>query len=82
MGKYKYSATRVIDGLEMLIKQPSQVNMTKFRIYDWAGNDKSGYYGEFKTFEDAWGAIYDEFRHLSEKDFDEQMSEFYVIEIN
>lgn len=50
----------------------------QFRIYDWAGNDKTSYYGTFKAFEDAWGALYEEFSDLSENDFDEQMGEFYV----
>lgn len=49
-------------------------------IEDWAGNDKSNYYGTFESFEDAWGALYEEFNHLSETDFDEQMNEFYVEE--
>lgn len=49
-----------------------------FKIFDWAGNDKSDYYGTFKTFEDAWGALYEEFSSLSEDDFNEQMSEFVV----
>lgn len=44
-----------------------------FKIFDWAGNDKSNYYGTFSTFEDAWEAIYKEFPE------DEDMyQEFYV----
>lgn len=52
----------------------------KFYIQDWAGNDKSDYYGEFNSFEDAWGALYAEFSHLSDADYDAQLSEFYVLE--
>lgn len=54
--------------------------MTKFKIFDWAGNDKTSYYGEFNTFEDAWGALYEEFAHLNEEEFDDLMSEFEVLE--
>ena len=50
----------------------------KYIIKDWAGNDKSNYYGTFDTFEDAWGALYAEFDHLSESEFNETMGEFYV----
>ena len=56
--------------------------MTKYRIVDWAGNDKSSYYGTFKTFDDAWSALYTEFGHLSEDDFNDQMSEFEVEKID
>jgi len=56
--------------------------MTKYIIKDWAGNDKTPYYGEFEDFEDAWGALYEEFDHLPEEDFDDMMSEFWVEEIN
>jgi hypothetical protein len=55
--------------------------MKKYKIMDWAGNDKSNYYGTFNSFDDAWGALYAEFESLDEKDFDAQMSEFYVDEI-
>ena len=54
--------------------------MKKFKIFDWAGNDKTSFYGVFSSFDDAWAAIYDNFSHLSEKEFDEQMSEFEVLE--
>lgn len=50
----------------------------KFYIIDWAGNDKTSYYGEFDSFEDAWGRLYEEFQHLEGKDYDDQLSEFYV----
>jgi len=50
-----------------------------FKIYDWAGNDKTPYYGTFESFEDAWGRLYEEFDHLVDQDFDEQMSEFQVL---
>lgn len=32
--------------------------MTKYKILDWAGNDKTPYFGEFKTPDDAWDAVY------------------------
>lgn len=53
----------------------------RFRIVDWAGNDKSAYYGRFDSFEDAWGALYEEFDDLPEDEFNETMSEFYVEEV-
>ncbi len=59
-----------------------QNNMTKFKIIDWAGNDKSDYYGHFDSFEDAWGRLYQEFEGLPEDEFNETMGEFYVEEIN
>lgn len=49
----------------------------KFIVKDWAGNTID-FYGVFERFEDAWGAIYENFDHLGEKEFDEQMGEFYV----
>ena len=54
--------------------------MKTYKIFDWAGNDKSDYYGTFEHFEYAWGRLYEEFDHLSEVDFNEQMDEFYVDE--
>ena len=45
----------------------------KFRIFDWAGNDKTEYYGEFNSFEDAWDAVRAEF-----PDDEEAWGEFYV----
>ena len=54
--------------------------MKTYKIFDWAGNDKTEYYGTFEHFEDAWGRLYAEFDGLSEVDFDEQMSEFEVLE--
>lgn len=53
---------------------------TKYRIIDWAGNDLTSYYGTFDSFEDAWGAIYERFEHLSDEDLDEQLGEFEVID--
>lgn len=53
-----------------------------FKIFDWAGNDMTYYYGTFESFEDGWGAIYENFNHLNEDDFNEQMSEFYVEEVS
>lgn len=46
-------------------------------VKDWTGK-KINFYGEFEHFEDAWGAIRENFSHLNEEDFDEQMGEFYV----
>lgn len=48
------------------------------RIFDWAGNDLTYYYGTFKDFESAWGALYERFADLPEDEFNEQMAEFYV----
>lgn len=52
----------------------------RYRIRDWAGNDKTAYYGQFHSFEDAWDALYWEFRDLSDTEFDTQINEFYVEE--
>lgn len=52
-----------------------------FIIKDWADNDLTSYYGKFKTFEDAWAALYERFSYLSEEDFNRQMEEFYVVKI-
>lgn len=50
---------------------------TKFIIQDWTG--KVCFHGkEFAYFEDAWGFIYEFHRDLNEKDFEDQMGEYYV----
>lgn len=50
-----------------------------FIIQDWTG--KVCFHGkEFEGFEEAWGYIYDQYRHLPENEFNEQMGEYYVIE--
>ena len=54
--------------------------MPRYTIQDWAGNDLSDYYGTFESFEDAWGAIYERFEALSDKEFDDEMQEYAVIE--
>ncbi len=52
----------------------------KFIIEDWAGN--ICFNGrKFKTFEDAWGFLYDFYRDLPDHEFDEQMGEYYVEEV-
>lgn len=51
------------------------------KIVDWAGNDKSHYFGTFDTPEDAWAALYKEFEDLDEDEFNEVTCEFYVDEI-
>jgi len=55
--------------------------MRKFIVKDWAGNVLD-FYGESESFEDAWGKIRENFDHLDEKEFDDQMSEFFVDEVN
>jgi len=52
----------------------------KFIVQDWTGRVIE-FYGESNSFEEAWGKIYDNFRDLPEKDFDEQMGEFYVEQV-
>jgi hypothetical protein len=54
--------------------------MKKYYIQDWAGNDKTDFYGEFNSFEDAWAALHENFNHLDEKSFEDQMGEFEVLE--
>lgn len=66
----------------------------QFRIEDWAGNilEENGRFypprspwvnrGKlFPSFEDAWGHLYEKFDHLPEDEFNEQMGEFYVMEV-
>ena len=43
-------------------------SMKKYLVFDWAGNDLTGFYGEFENFEDAWGAIRE---NVSECDYEE-----------
>ena len=49
----------------------------KFIVKDWTGKEIE-FYGESDSFEDSWSKIYENFSHLSEEDFEEQMGEFYV----
>lgn len=54
---------------------------TKYFIQDWAGNDKTNYYGEFDTFEDAWEAVYEFVRtNYPESEFEECVGEYFVEE--
>jgi hypothetical protein len=49
--------------------------MTKFKIYDWAGNQIGN--ETFNSFEDAWGYIYDQLTDklgLTEEDY----QDYYV----
>lgn len=46
-------------------------------IYDWAGNH-CFQYKEFKTFEDAWEFLMEQYEHLEGKEFDEQLGDYYV----
>lgn len=46
----------------------------KYFIQDWAGN-RMHYYGEFESFEDAWGALCERFDSN-----EEDLEEFCVIE--
>lgn len=51
----------------------------KYFIRDWAGN--TCFKGRrFATFEDAWGFLYRKYDHLAEKEFDEEMGEYFVEE--
>ena len=52
-----------------------------FKIYDWAGNDKSAYYGTFETFEDAWDRLREEFPDDPEDSNESNLGEFYVEEV-
>lgn len=54
--------------------------MQKFIVKDSMGKILD-FYGESECFETAWGKIYENFDHLNEEDFDEQMSEFWVEEL-
>lgn len=55
--------------------------MKRFKIYDWAGNDKSDYYGTFASFEDAWDRLYQEFPNDPEDPNELNLGEFYVEEM-
>jgi hypothetical protein len=47
-------------------------------IKDWT--NKTCFFGkEFKYFEEAWGFIRETFDHLPEKEFDEEMGEYWVV---
>lgn len=50
----------------------------RFYIVDWAGNDKSDYYGEFKSFDAAISRLYSEFEHLSDNEFEARIGEFEI----
>lgn len=52
----------------------------KYIIINWAGNEC--FDGRtFKSFELAWGYIYNKFEHIEDEDaFDEEMSEYEVVE--
>lgn len=52
----------------------------KYGIFDWAGN-RCFSAESFETFEDAWGFLYQRYDALPEKDFDDQMSEYFVEEV-
>lgn len=49
----------------------------KFIVKDWTGSIID-FYGHHDSFEGAWASIYENFKHLNEIDFDQQMQEFYV----
>lgn len=49
-----------------------------YKIFDWAGNDKTDFYGTFNSLEDALERLYEEFDHLEDSAFDEQMQEFEI----
>lgn len=54
--------------------------MSKFIIQDWAGNhlfkDKV-----FESFDDGWSFLDEHFNHLSDREKDDELGEYYVIEI-
>ena len=54
----------------------------KYKVYDWAGNDLTSFYGVFNGFEEAWGAIRDNCKKhaKNEEDYEEMLGEFYVEE--
>ncbi len=50
----------------------------RYIIRDWANN--VCFKGKtFKTFEEAWGFLYEKYDHLDEEEFDEQMGEYEVV---
>lgn len=52
----------------------------KYFIQDWAGNDKSPYYGEFESVEDAFDALFEEFKELDDDALEDAIGEFYIEE--
>lgn len=69
------------DYADICVFNDGGAKMTReFRIYDWAGNDKSGYYGMFKTEEDAWERLREEFPDDSEDSNESKLGEFHVEE--
>ncbi len=50
---------------------------TRWIIQDWTG--KTCFDGkEFKTFEDGWEFLYRKFEHLSGKELEDELGEYYV----
>ena len=52
-----------------------------YKIFDWAGNDKTEYFGAFSDFQGAWEAIY---QHIAdqtqdEHEFEELCGEYQVL---
>lgn len=59
----------------------------KYIIKDWAGNDKSEYFGIFNDYDEAWDAVYEyAYSQLgqdpSDKEFNDFIGEYYIIEVN
>lgn len=56
----------------------------KFYIQDWAGNDKTAYYGEFNSLEDAVEALSKNVEKfvdvITEADYWAAMDEFVILE--
>lgn len=57
-----------------------KTNNRKFIVKDWTGKTLD-YYGKSDCFEDAWSKVYENFAHLTEAEFDEQIGEFHVEEV-
>ena len=66
-----------------VIKNPksrSAKGKKKYEIIDWASNEMFGG-KQFDSFEEAWGFLYEKFDHLPEKEFNEEMGEYEVVEV-
>jgi hypothetical protein len=50
----------------------------RYKVFDWAGNDLSDYYGTFSSFEEAWEAIYK--RLENEENPEEYYQEYQVLQ--
>lgn len=52
----------------------------KWIVIDWAGNEIKMPKPYYPSFEDAWGALYEKFEHLSDEEAEQEYQEYEVIQ--